>query len=56
MHVADFDRAFSVPNGIVAAAPISVGAALAAKIRGNTQVAVSFSATARSTRAPALRP
>lgn len=44
MHVADFDRGILGANGIVAGGPpISVGAALAAKIRGNTQVAVSFS-------------
>ena len=44
MHVADFERGILGANGIVAGGPpISVGSALAAKIRGNTNVAVSFS-------------
>jgi pyruvate dehydrogenase E1 component alpha subunit len=44
MHVADFEKGILGANGIVAGGPpISVGAALAAKIRGNTNVAVSFS-------------
>ena len=44
MHVADFEKGILGANGIVAGGPpISVGSALAAKIRGNTNVAVSFS-------------
>jgi len=44
MHVADFSKGILGANGIVAGGPpISVGAALAARIRGNTHVAVSFS-------------
>lgn len=44
MHVADFDKGILGANGIVAGGPpISVGSALAAKIRGNTNVSVSFS-------------
>ena len=44
MHVADFSKGILGANGIVAGGPpISVGAALAARIRGNTNVAVSFS-------------
>ena len=44
MHVADFEKGILGANGIVAGGPpISVGAALAARIRGNTNVAVSFS-------------
>ena len=44
MHVADIDRGILGANGIVAGGPpISVGSALAAKIRKNGKVAVSFS-------------
>ena len=44
MHVADVDKGILGANGIVAGGPpISVGAALAAKIRDNGKVAVSFS-------------
>jgi acetoin:2,6-dichlorophenolindophenol oxidoreductase subunit alpha len=44
MHVADVEKGILGANGIVAGGPpISVGSALAAKIRGNTNVAVSFS-------------
>ena len=44
MHVADIDKGILGANGIVAGGPpISVGAALAAKIRGNGRVSVSFS-------------
>lgn len=43
MHVADVDKGILGANGIVAGGPpISVGAALAAKIRENGKVAVSF--------------
>ncbi len=44
MHVADVDKGILGANGIVAGGPpISVGSALAAKIRKNGNVAVSFS-------------
>jgi pyruvate dehydrogenase E1 component alpha subunit len=44
MHIADVDKGILGANGIVAGGPpISVGAALAAKIRANGKVAVSFS-------------
>ena len=44
MHVADVDKGILGANGIVAGGPpISVGSALAAKIRKNGRVAVSFS-------------
>jgi pyruvate dehydrogenase E1 component alpha subunit len=44
MHIADVDKGILGANGIVAGGPpISVGAALAAKIRGRPNVAVSFS-------------
>ncbi len=44
MHIADLDKGILGANGIVAGGPpISVGSALAAKIRGNDRVAVSFS-------------
>jgi TPP-dependent pyruvate/acetoin dehydrogenase alpha subunit len=44
MHVADIDKGILGANGIVAGGPpISVGSALAAKIRDNGRVAVSFS-------------
>lgn len=44
MHIADIDQGILGANGIVAGGPpISVGAALAAKIRGNDNVAISFS-------------
>ena len=44
MHVADFEKGILGANGIVAGGPpISVGSALAAKIRGNNNVSVSFS-------------
>ncbi|MEP5765697.1 MAG: thiamine pyrophosphate-dependent dehydrogenase E1 component subunit alpha [Halieaceae bacterium] len=44
MHVADIDKGILGANGIVAGGPpISVGSALAAKIRDNGNVAVSFS-------------
>src|SRR6056297_414134 len=44
MHVADIEKGILGANGIVAGGPpISVGAALAAKIRKNGRVAVSFS-------------
>jgi len=44
MHVADMEQGILGANGIVAGGPpISVGAALAAKIRKNGRVAVSFS-------------
>ncbi|MEM9255918.1 MAG: thiamine pyrophosphate-dependent dehydrogenase E1 component subunit alpha [Pseudomonadota bacterium] len=44
MHVADMGKGILGANGIVAGGPpISVGAALAAKIRGTGRVAVSFS-------------
>lgn len=44
MHVADFEKGILGANGIVAGGPpIAVGAALAARIRGNTNVAVCFS-------------
>jgi acetoin:2,6-dichlorophenolindophenol oxidoreductase subunit alpha len=44
MHVADVDKGILGANGIVAGGPpISVGAALASKIRGRDNVAVSFS-------------
>jgi pyruvate dehydrogenase E1 component alpha subunit len=44
MHVADVDKGILGANGIVAGGPpISVGSALAAKIRGSDNVAVSFS-------------
>ena len=44
MHVADIDKGILGANGIVACGPpISVGSALAAKIRKNGKVAVSFS-------------
>ena len=44
MHVADFEKGILGANGIVAGGPpISVGSALAAKIRGNSNVSVSFS-------------
>ncbi len=44
MHVADLDKGILGANGIVAGGPpISVGAALASKIRGSGEVAVSFS-------------
>ena len=44
MHVADIDKGILGANGIVAGGPpISVGSALAAKIRKNGKVAVSFS-------------
>jgi pyruvate dehydrogenase E1 component alpha subunit len=43
MHIADLSLGIYGANGIVAAgAPIAMGAAWASKIRGNTQVAVSF--------------
>ena len=44
MHIADVDNGILGANGIVAGGPpISVGAALAAKIRGTDNVSVSFS-------------
>ncbi len=44
MHVADVDKGILGANGIVAGGPpISVGSALAAKIRKNGNVAISFS-------------
>ena len=44
MHIADIDKGILGANGIVAGGPpISVGSALAAKIRGRANVAVSFS-------------
>ena len=44
MHVADVDKGILGANGIVAGGPpISVGSALAAKIRDNGRVAISFS-------------
>ena len=44
MHVADMEKGILGANGIVAGGPpISVGSALAAKIRDNGRVAVSFS-------------
>ena len=44
MHVADVDKGILGANGIVAGGPpISVGSALAAKIKDNGRVAVSFS-------------
>ena len=44
MHIADVDKGILGANGIVAGGPpISVGSALAAKIRDNGRVAVSFS-------------
>ena len=44
MHVADVDKGILGANGIVAGGPpISVGSALAARIRNNGKVAVSFS-------------
>jgi TPP-dependent pyruvate/acetoin dehydrogenase alpha subunit len=44
MHVADIEKGILGANGIVAGGPpISVGSALAAKIRDNGRVAVSFS-------------
>lgn len=44
MHVADVEKGILGANGIVAGGPpISVGAALAAKIRDNGRVAISFS-------------
>jgi TPP-dependent pyruvate/acetoin dehydrogenase alpha subunit len=44
MHIADVENGILGANGIVAGGPpISVGAALAAKIRGTDNVAVSFS-------------
>jgi pyruvate dehydrogenase E1 component alpha subunit len=44
MHIADVDNGILGANGIVAGGPpISVGAALAAKIRGSDNVSVSFS-------------
>ena len=44
MHIADISNGILGANGIVAGGPpISVGAALACKIRGNTNVSVSFS-------------
>ncbi|TDG13336.1 thiamine pyrophosphate-dependent dehydrogenase E1 component subunit alpha [Seongchinamella unica] len=44
MHIADVDNGILGANGIVAGGPpISVGAALAAKIRGRDNVSVSFS-------------
>ncbi len=44
MHIADIDKGILGANGIVAGGPpISVGSALAAKIRDNGKVAVSFS-------------
>ena len=44
MHIADMDKGILGANGIVAGGPpISVGSALAAKIRDNGRVAVSFS-------------
>ncbi len=44
MHVADVEKGILGANGIVAGGPpISVGSALAAKIRGDSHVAVSFS-------------
>ncbi len=44
MHIADLDKGILGANGIVAGGPpISVGSALAAKIRDNGRVAVSFS-------------
>jgi len=44
MHVADVEKGILGANGIVAGGPpISVGSALAAKIRNNGRVAVSFS-------------
>lgn len=44
MHVADVDKGILGANGIVAGGPpISVGSALAAKIRDNGRVSVSFS-------------
>ena len=44
MHIADIEHGILGANGIVAGGPpISVGAALAQKIRGTTNVAVSFS-------------
>lgn len=44
MHVADIEKGILGANGIVAGGPpISVGAALAAKIRENGRVAISFS-------------
>ena len=44
MHVADIEKGILGANGIVAGGPpISVGAALAARIRKNKRVAVSFS-------------
>ncbi|MEH6581146.1 MAG: thiamine pyrophosphate-dependent dehydrogenase E1 component subunit alpha [Halioglobus sp.] len=44
MHIADMENGILGANGIVAGGPpISVGAALACKIRGNNNVSVSFS-------------
>ncbi len=44
MHIADIDKGILGANGIVAGGPpISVGAALASKIRGSGEVSVSFS-------------
>ena len=44
MHISDMENGILGANGIVAGGPpISVGAALAAKIRGNDNVSVSFS-------------
>lgn len=43
MHIADFDKGILGANGIVGGGPpISVGAALAAKMRGEDKVSVSF--------------
>lgn len=43
MHIADFEKGMLGANGIVGAgAPLAVGAALSAKIRGTDQVAVAF--------------
>ena len=57
MHVADIDKGILGANGIVAGGPpISVGSALAAKIRKNGKVAVSFSGDGSVNQGTALKP
>jgi TPP-dependent pyruvate/acetoin dehydrogenase alpha subunit len=57
MHVADLDIGIYGANGIVGGGvPIAAGAALAASIRGDDQVAVAFMGTARPTSGPSTRP
>jgi pyruvate dehydrogenase E1 component alpha subunit len=56
MHIADLGRGMLGANGIVGGSPpIACGAALTAKVLGTRDVAVAFTGTAASTRAPRPR-